>query len=103
MRDPRFTVPGIMRVKLSPTPTFLDRRGNMESPQITLPTELAPLVIMIKHEGGCSARGGGEALCKCRAILSAVSERLPDWRMSVVLPWPGDEVDADTVVFTGIH
>ena len=53
---------------------------------LPLPAELAPLAIMIKHEDGCPARVGGEALCKCCATLSAVSERLPDWRMSVVLP-----------------
>ena len=67
---------------------------------LPLPAELAPLAIMIKHEDGCSARDGNQALCKCCATLSAVSERLPDWKMSVVLPRLGDEVDADTVVFT---
>ena len=53
---------------------------------LPLPAELAPLAIMIKHEDGCPARGGDKTLCKCCATLSAVSKRLPDWRMSVVLP-----------------
>jgi hypothetical protein len=70
---------------------------------LPLSAELAPLAIMIKHEDECPARGGDESLCICCATLSAVSERLPDWRMSVVLPRRSDEVDADTVVFAGIH
>ena len=70
---------------------------------LPVPAELAPLVIMFKHEDECPARGGDEALCNCCATLSAVSERLPDWKMSVILPRRSDEVDADTVVFTGIQ
>ena len=70
---------------------------------LPLPAELAPLAIMLKHEDACPARGVGEALCSCCATLSAVSERLPDWRMSVVSPRRSDEVDAHTVVLTGFQ
>lgn len=50
------------------------------------PVELAPIAIRIKHQDHCPSIDGDEGACTCNAKMSAVSERMPGWRMSVVLP-----------------
>ncbi len=56
------------------------------------PTELAPIAIYLHHKDYCpSDVGGNERACICEAVFAAKSERIPDWKLSVVLPRIGAE------------
>jgi hypothetical protein len=68
------------------------------------PTELAPIAIYIKHKDSCPSKDrDDEAACKCEATFSAVSERMPGWRMSVVLPRFGAKGVSKMPTIEGAH
>ena len=67
------------------------------------PEELAPIVIYIKHATGCLASEGDERACECEPLFSAISHRMPGWRMSIVLSRFGSQSCTELPAIRGMQ
>ena len=67
------------------------------------PVELAPIAIRIKHQVHCPSNDGDEGACECDSVMSAVSEKLEGWRLSVALPRFGAQRVFEMPVVEGGH